>query len=100
MKPIYKTMPVPSFEVLCVNGRYSSQRFSSDAGFLRTFQRNSIEDALKRYHKRFKSYYRCVVYIDENRKQYWLRKNDSAEGFTVSQDRLCWNDPREFYWLR
>lgn len=100
MKSIYRTMVFPSFEVLCVNGRYSSRRFNSDASFVRTFQRNSIEDALKRYHIRFKSYYQCVVYIDENRKQHWLRKSDCTEGFTIQRGGPTWDDPREFNWLR
>lgn len=103
MEAIYRNFPTPLFGIYRTDGSTASHRYYSDVGFMRLFQRNSIEDALRRYHIRFKSQYRCAVYISENWDKYWLEKitdrEPDQEDFTITKRHADRNDPECFAWL-
>jgi len=104
MEAIYASLCTPRFEVLHANNSHSTQRYYSDSGFMRAFERNSIEEALRRYHFRFKSQYRCAVYISEDWGKYWLEKvadpEPDQEDFTITKRHADRNDPDCFRWLK
>lgn len=104
MQPIDRALHVPRFEVHIRDGHYTTHCCTSDAGFMRMFERDSIEAALTRYHIRFKSQYRTAVYVGEDWKQYWLEKVKEPlpdqPDFTISIRRPRGEYPDGLTWLR
>jgi len=104
MENIYRSLSTPRFEVLHSNNSHSTQRYYSDSGFMRAFERNSIEDALSHFHSQFKSDYTCAVYIDENWRKYWLEKVDIPQAgqldHTITKRRPVSKYPSCFSWLK
>lgn len=59
--------------------RAGSIVFRSDAGFMSHFKSNSIEDALRHYHDRYKRSYLHAYYVDELGKKHRIENISNSE---------------------